>query len=98
MSYSFYCGLKRVLHFNDNTSPKAKDNKCHKFRPLNSATAYLFNQHYGHGSHISIDEAVCTFQGRHSCKQYFGKSKPGRWVPRGDGRVATPCSTSLRAT
>jgi hypothetical protein len=69
-----YFKLKKVLHFNDNSSASAKDDKCHKFRPL-LVTADLFNEHYHHGSHLSIDEAVCPFQGHHSGVQRMGKFK-----------------------
>ena len=57
---TLYAGLKRVLHFNDNSHPDAKDGRCHKFRPL-LETAPLFNEHHEHTSHVSIDESACLF-------------------------------------
>ena len=88
-SVAFYASLKRVLHFNDNTNPKAGEDQCHRFRSL-LAAAQLVTDHYEHGGYASIDEAACPFLGRHRGKQYFGTAKrigdgfrveTAAWVP-----------------
>ena len=57
---TFYAGLKRVLHFNDNSHPDGEVDRCHKFRTL-LETAPLFNEHHEHTSQVSIDESACLF-------------------------------------
>lgn len=74
MSLRQYRILKRFLHFNDNMSPNAGADNCHKIRPL-LVVAERFLENYAHGEASSVDEAVCPYQGRHRFVQRMGKFK-----------------------
>ena len=79
MSRNRFEKIKKYAHFADNT----KLNKAYKFaklRPffdkLNTAYLSLIQQHLP--KDLSIDEAMATYYGRHSAKQYI-QNKPVKY-------------------
>lgn len=66
--------IKKYLHFKDNTD-LGKTDKYVKVRPLFDIINLKFMQFDVFHEHLSIDEQMVPYFGRHSCKMYM-KNKP----------------------
>ena len=69
--------ILRHLHFNDNIL-NDKTDKLYKLRPIIIHLNERFREHGGLEEHISIDESMIPYYGKHYAKQYI-KSKPIRF-------------------
>lgn len=69
--------LLRHLHFNNNNNIST-DDRLFKLRPLIEALNNNFGKHGGLDEHLSIDESMIPYYGRHYAKQYI-KGKPIRF-------------------
>lgn len=70
-------GSWRVLH-PDNEKEEESPDTWAKLRPLLDAVLPRFHHHYHPHQHLTIDEQIIPFQGRHRSIQYM-KDKPERW-------------------
>ena len=66
--------IKRYLHLNDNTEIDASD-KMFKLRPYFDAMNKNFMKFAVFSAHLSLDEMMVKYYGRHSAKMYM-KGKP----------------------
>lgn len=69
--------LLHHLHFNNNLQIDRSD-KLFKIRPVIDALNATFRKHGGLDEHISIDESMIPYYGKHYAKQYI-KGKPIRF-------------------
>ena len=69
--------IMRILHFSDNIKINP-DDKYTKLRPLISSLQQKFMLHFVPSRHISHDEAMVEYFGKHSCKQAI-RNKPIRF-------------------
>lgn len=69
--------ILRHLHFNDNVFIDTTD-KLYKLRPIIMHLNESFREHGGLEEHISIDESMIPYYGKHYAKQYI-KGKPIRF-------------------
>ena len=67
----------RILHFKDSLQIDL-DDKYSKLRPLISSLPKKFMLHFVPSQHISHDEAMVEYFGKHSCKQAI-RNKPIRF-------------------
>lgn len=71
-----------ILHANDNELEKKKGepgfDRLHKIRPLLVALNNNFDLCANKETHVSVDEQIIPFKGRHSLKVYMMK-KPNKW-------------------
>ena len=69
--------LLRHIHFNDNANIDRSD-RLFKIRPLLNSLNENFKKHGGLDEHLSIDESMIPYYGKHYAKQYI-KGKPIRF-------------------
>ena len=69
--------IMRILHFSDNIEINP-DDKYTKLHPLISSLQQIFMLHFVPSQHISHDEAMVEYFGKHSCKQAI-RNKPIRF-------------------
>lgn len=69
--------LLHHIHFNNNLQIDRSD-KLYKIRPIIDALNDRFRKHGGLEEHISIDESMIPYYGKHYAKQYI-KGKPIRF-------------------
>ena len=74
MARIFFTKIKQYLHFHDNNNLDRND-KYTKIRTLFDLININFMQFGVFEGHLSIDEQMFPYYGRHSCKM-FKKSKP----------------------
>ena len=100
-NYAVYHAIRRnrfekimqFLHFADN-SQLDKSDKFAKVRPLARSLMKKFGQHFEPQKHLSHDEAMIEYFGRHGCKQFI-RGKPIRFgykvwcLNTDDGYLAT---------
>lgn len=77
MSRTIYMGIKQNLHLADNANLDKSD-KLAKVRPYLKLLNESFMQHGVFTSHLSIDEQMIPYFGKHSCKMFM-KGKPVRF-------------------
>lgn len=77
MSRNKFKNIKRNLHLSDNNNLDKKD-KFSKLRPFFNIINERFMQFDVFSFHLSIDEQMVPYFGRHSCKMYI-KGKPVRF-------------------
>jgi hypothetical protein len=70
-------GSWRVLHPDEEKKGESPDTWT-KLRPLLDAVLPRFRDHYHPHQHLTIDEQIIPFQGRHRSIQFM-KHKPARW-------------------
>ncbi|GBL97908.1 PiggyBac transposable element-derived protein 3 [Araneus ventricosus] len=73
MSRKRYFDIKKYLHFNDNTAIDL--NRYYKVRPIYTLLKEALQQFGVLSEHLSIDERMVRYFGRHGCKMYM-KEKP----------------------
>lgn len=69
--------ILRFLHLNDNSKIDPSD-RLYKLRPFIEALNTSFSVHGGIDEHLSIDESMIPYYGKHYAKQYI-KGKPIRF-------------------
>ncbi|KAG5877861.1 hypothetical protein JTB14_036437 [Gonioctena quinquepunctata] len=67
----------RVLHGADNSKPNLED-KVWKLRPFINKLKSKYVEHYQPEKHMSYDESMIKYYGRHPCKQFI-RGKPIRF-------------------
>ena len=71
-----------LLHCNDNTMQKQRDeegyDRLFKIRPIIARLNDNFRKNAERETHVSVDEQIIPFKGRHSLKIYMVK-KPKKW-------------------
>lgn len=77
MSRSTYTSIKQNLHLADNTALDKTD-KLGKVRPYLEILNENFMQYGIFSTHLSIDEQMIPYYGKHSCKMFL-KGKPVRF-------------------
>ncbi|XP_068231946.1 piggyBac transposable element-derived protein 3-like [Palaemon carinicauda] len=77
MSRNRFEEVIRFLHFTDNQALN-KDDKLAKIRPLMNHLSTKFGMAYPMDQHISLDEAMIEYFGRHRCKHCI-RNKPVRF-------------------
>jgi len=75
MTYNSFAKIKRFLHFSNNEL--STDDRLVKVRPVVDMLRRRF-QLVPFEEHLSIDEQIIPFKGRHGLKQYMPK-KPHKW-------------------
>ena len=78
MSRNRWEEILRNLHFSNNLSQFAKEDKAWKVRSLIQHYNYVYQRYAYDTSEQSIDEHTCKFKGKNSMKQYI-KNKPIPW-------------------
>lgn len=82
MSRNRYQILQTFLHFNDNTNRIERGqpgfNPLFKIQPLLDIVEPLYEQYFGPGRNLSVDESMVKFKGRIFFKQYM-PAKPTKW-------------------
>ncbi|GBN91375.1 PiggyBac transposable element-derived protein 2 [Araneus ventricosus] len=73
MSRKRYFDIKKYLHFNDNTA--IDSDRYYKVRPIYILLNEALQQFGVFAEHLSIDERMVRYFGRHGCKMYM-KGKP----------------------
>ncbi|KAG5871966.1 hypothetical protein JTB14_027993 [Gonioctena quinquepunctata] len=66
-----------VLHCADNSEPNLKD-KVWELRPFTNKPKSKYVEHYQPEKHMSYDESMIKYYGRHPCKQFI-RGKPNRF-------------------
>ncbi|XP_015907361.3 piggyBac transposable element-derived protein 3-like [Parasteatoda tepidariorum] len=74
MSRKRYFDIKKYLHFNDNTAIDSSD-LFYKVRPIYELLNESIQQFGVFSEHLSIDERLVRYFGKHGCKMYM-KGKP----------------------
>ena len=69
--------IMQCLHLNDNTALNRQD-KFSKVRPMVELLQRKFMQHFQPSQHLSHDESIIEYFGKHSCKQCI-RNKPIRF-------------------
>ncbi|XP_030767353.1 piggyBac transposable element-derived protein 3-like [Sitophilus oryzae] len=69
--------IMRFLHCADNSKPNL-DDKAWKLRPFIEKLKAKYLQHYQPEKHMSYDESMIKYYGRHPCKQFI-RGKPIRF-------------------
>lgn len=69
--------ILKHIHFSDNATLVQED-RLYKIRPLIDKLAKNFRQHGGLREHLSIDESMVPYYGKHYAKQYI-RGKPIRF-------------------
>ena len=69
--------IMQCLHLNDNTSLNSQD-KFSKVRPMVALLQHRFMKHFQPSQHLSHDESIIEYFGKHSCKQCI-RNKPIRF-------------------
>ncbi|KAI4463877.1 transposase is4 [Holotrichia oblita] len=69
--------ISKHIHFSDNATLVQED-RLYKIRPLIDKLAKNFRQHGGLQEHLSIDESMVPYYGKHYAKQYI-RGKPIRF-------------------
>lgn len=69
--------ILKYLHFNDNSKLQQED-RLYKLRPLVDILNKNFRKHGGFDEHLSIDESMVPYYGKHYAKQFI-RGKPIRF-------------------
>lgn len=69
--------ILRFIHFNDN-SKLPSDDRLYKLRPFLEILGKNFRAHGGLDEHLSVDESMVPYYGKHYAKQFI-QSKPIRF-------------------
>ncbi len=70
--------IKQFIHFADNHQIDASRDKFAKVQPLIDYLNQALAQFGVFHEHMSVDERMVSYTGRHSCKQYI-REKPIKW-------------------
>lgn len=71
--------ISLFLHFNDNSSSSAAEDKAWKIRPLIQALQKTFKRVYRLGKAVSFDEGMVPSTSQYNPMRVFMKDKPKKW-------------------
>ena len=83
MSRDRYLLLASFLHFADNSERVERGNQGYnplfKIQPVLDIVTPIYQQVYGPGKNLSVDESIIKFKGRIYFRQYYLPAKPTKW-------------------